>query len=188
MKKLTPVGRIARNAMMLALLCVIGMFSIPMGENVKVSLQLLMVFLLALTAEAFYDAMIVTSLYLVLGLFLPIYAGFNAGISPTFGYVIAFIGASPAIYFMNRIPKLHALLRMSLACVVGLLIVYVIGTVFMMAYLSRWDFGWVLTISVVPYLPFDAIKIVLAVLVTYLLPRSVGGAKPSSEKKDASEE
>ena len=35
----------------------------------------------------------------------------------------------------------------------------IIGTVFMMAYLSRWDLGKMLLITVVPYLPFDAAKI-----------------------------
>ena len=63
------IRRITKNAIYLALLCVIGMFAIPLGDNLKVSLQLLIVFIIGLTASSFIDAFVVTSLYLVLGLF-----------------------------------------------------------------------------------------------------------------------
>ena len=157
---------------MLALMCVVGMFSIPLGANIKVSLQLLMVFLICLTAESFIDCLIITSLYLALGLFLPFYAGFASGISPTFGYVISFVVISPIIYFINKIPKIYPPLRMFLACLAGLIICYLIGTIFMMLYL-RWSFVTTLTVSVVPYLPFDFAKIVIAILVVLLLPKNI---------------
>ena len=164
--------RICKNAVLLAMLCIIGMFSIPLGANIKVSLQLLMVFIICLTAESFIDPIIITSLYLLLGLFMPIYAGFNAGISPTFGYVISFVIISPVIYSINKIQKIHHVFRMFLACFVGLLMCYLIGTLFMMLYLSM-DFVSVLLISVVPYLPFDVVKIVIAVIVVTMLPDSI---------------
>jgi len=157
---------------MLALMCVVGMFSIPLGANIKVSLQLLMVFLICLTAESVIDCLIITSLYLALGLFLPFYAGFASGISPTFGYVISFVVISPIIYFINKIPKIYPPLRMFLACLAGLIICYLIGTIFMMLYL-RWSFVTTLTVSVVPYLPFDFAKIVIAILVVLLLPKNI---------------
>ena len=166
---------------MLALLCVVGMFSIPLGESVKVSLQLLVVMIIVLTAESVIDAIAVTGCYLLLGLFLPIYAGFVAGVSPTFGYVIAFVVTSPALYFLNKIPKLHPIPRMIIACVVNLLLVYAIGTIFMMAYLNRWDLGSILLVSVVPYLPFDAAKIFLAITIIQLLPPMVTH-RPSGKK------
>ena len=106
-----------------------------------------------------------------MGLFLPIYAGFSAGVTPTFGYVISFVVISPIIYFMNKIPKLNKVVRMSLACLTGLLVAYVIGTIFMMLYLSM-DLTKTLLISVVPYIPFDIAKIVISVLVVLILPES----------------
>lgn len=171
-KKTITVKRITRNAMMLALMCIIGMLSIPLGANIKVSLQLLIVFLICLTAESVIDCLIITSLYLVLGLFLPFYAGFSAGISPTFGYVISFIVISPIIYFLNKIPRIHPAIRMFIACMGGLLICYLIGTIFMMLYL-KWDLGQTLAVSVLPYLPFDFVKIILAISIIYLLPKSI---------------
>ena len=160
---------------MLALMCILGMLSIPLGPNVKVSLQLLMVYVICLTAESVVDCLIITSLYLLLGMFLPVYAGFNAGISPTFGYVISFVVISPIIYFINKIHIKNDLLRMSIACLIGLIVCYTIGTIFMMLYLNM-DILKTLTISVVPYLPFDFAKIYLAILIVSMLPKSVKNA------------
>ena len=166
--KITP-KRICLNAIMLGLFCIVGMFSIPLGDNIKVSLQLLMVFLICLTMESVVDCLIITSLYLFLGLFLPFYAGFSLGITPTFGYVISFVVISPIIFFLNKIPKLYAPIRMFMACFVGLVVCYAIGTLFMMFYL-KWNLVTTIVISVVPYIPFDIAKIVIAILVVLVLP------------------
>ena len=160
------------DAIMLALMCIIGMFSIPLGANIKVSLQLLMVFIICFTLPSVIDCIFIMALYLLLGLFMPIYAGFNAGISPTFGYVISFVVISPVIYFINKIPKMPSILRMIIACLIGLIICYFIGTLFMMLYL-KWDIQTTLLVSVVPYIPFDILKIVLAILIVMVLPKNL---------------
>ena len=166
------IKRITRNAIMLALLCAVGMFAIPLGDNIKVSLQLLMVFIIGLTAYSFIDTLIVTSLYLAIGLFMPIYAGFNAGISPTFGFVISFVVISLPLYFLNKLKIKNQFIRMGLACLVSLIICYVIGSVFMMLYLNI-SIEKALLIAVVPYLPFDIAKIIIAILVVSLLPKKI---------------
>ena len=170
MNNVFSVKRITKNAIYLALLCVIGMFAIPLGDNVKVSLQLLVVFIIGLTATSFVDTLIITDLYLGLGMFLPIYAGFNAGISPTFGYVISFVIISFPLYFLNRLPIKNDFLRIALACFVSLIIVYIIGTLFLMFYLNL-SIEKALLFSVVPYVPFDIAKIIIATLVVKLLPK-----------------
>ncbi|MBP5217013.1 MAG: biotin transporter BioY [Bacilli bacterium] len=173
------IQRITRNAFLLALLCVVGMFSIPLGEHIKVSLQLWVVFLICFLAEGFLDCLLITGCYLLLGLFLPIYAGFSFGISPTFGFVISFVVASPLIYFLNRYIPLPKIAKMAIASLAGLLIVYAIGSLFMCLYLE-WSYPATLMVAVVPYLPFDAIKIVLAILTMLALPEAV---KPEAGKK-----
>ena len=169
MEKVFSIKRISKNAIYLALLCVIGMFAIPLGDNIKVSLQLLIVFIIGLTATSFIDTLIITGLYLGLGMFLPIYAGFNAGISPTFGYVIAFVVISIPLYFLNKLPFKNDFIRIGLACFASLIIVYIIGTLFLMFYLNL-SIEKALLISVVPYIPFDIAKIIIATLVVKLLP------------------
>ena len=184
MKEANWTRRIAKDGVLLALLCVIGMFSIPLGDNVKVSLQLYAVMLLCFLVDGFLDAVLITGCYLLMGLVLPIYAGFSAGVTPTFGYVIGFVLASPAYYFMNKIP-IHKIPRLLFACLVGTLVVYISGTAFMMAYLS-WDIGKTLLVSIVPYLPFDAVKIAL-VIITYLaMPSLVTNESRKPKKEDDS--
>lgn len=183
MNKENAVRRICRNAVMLALLCIVGMFSIPLGANIKVSLQLLMVYIICLTVESFIDCIVITSLYLLLGLFLPFYAGFSAGVSPTFGFVISFVVISPIINLLNKVPRIYPPVRMFIACFVGLLICYAIGSLFLMLYLKL-DFAYTLTISVVPYIPFDIAKIAIAILVVLMLPESVKGKNNKIEKSE----
>ena len=164
------IKRLTRNAIYLALICIIGMFSLPLGDNIKVSLQLLMVFIIGLTVESFIDSLIITSLYLLLGLFMPIYAGFSAGITPTFGFVISFVVITIPLYFLNKLKIKNQFVRMGLACFVSLIICYMIGTIFLAFYLKL-SIEKALLLAVVPYLPFDIAKIVIAVLVVSLLPK-----------------
>ena len=168
MNNVFTVKRITKNAIYLALLCVIGMFAVPLGDNIKVSLQLLIVFIIGLTATSFVDTLIITGLYLGLGMFLPIYAGFHAGITPTFGYVISFVVISIPLYFLNKLPIKNDFIRIGLSCLVSLIIVYIIGTLFLMLYLNL-SIEKALLFSVVPYIPFDIAKIIIATLVVKLL-------------------
>ena len=172
MDKRKQIIRLTRNAVMLALLCIIGMFSLPLGDNIKVSLQLLMVFIIGLTATSFIDAVIVTGLYLAIGLLIPVYAGFTIGVTPTFGFVISFVVLVVPLYFLNKLPIKNQFVRMSIACLVGLIICYAIGTTFLALYLNI-NIQKALLIAVVPYIPFDIAKIVIAVLVVSLLPKRV---------------
>ena len=162
--------RITRNAVMLALLCVIGMFSLPLGDNIKVSLQLLMVFIIGLTSASVIDAVIVTGLYLVIGLLIPVYAGFTAGVTPTFGFVISFVVLVIPLYFLNKLPIKNQFLRMAIACLASLIVCYTIGATFLALYLKL-NIQKALLIAVVPYIPFDIAKIIIAVLVVSLLPK-----------------
>ena len=155
---------------MLAIMCIIGMFSLPLGDNIKVSLQLLVVFIVGLTAASFIDAVIVMGLYVLLGLFMPIYAGFSAGVTPTFGFVLSFVVIVIPLYFLNKLPIKNQFVRMAIACVVALIICYVIGTLFLKFYLNI-GLEKALLIAVVPYIPFDIAKIVIATLVVSLLPK-----------------
>ena len=168
MKNTNTIKRITKNAIMLAMLCVIGMFSLPLGDNIKVSLQLLMVFIIGLTVATFYDGMIITGLYLLLGLVAPIYAGFSVGVTPTFGFVISFVVITPIIYFLNKLPIKNDFLRMSIACIVSLIACYFIGALFLALYLHL-NIQKALLIAVVPYVPFDIAKIVIGILVVSIL-------------------
>ena len=172
MNQALTIKRITRNAIMLAIMCVVGMIALPLGDNIKVSLQLLIVFIVGLTSVSFIDGVIVMSLYLLLGLFMPIYAGFKAGITPTFGFVISFVVIVLPLYFMNKLPIKNQFFRMGLACVIALILCYIIGSLFLKFYLNL-SIEKALLISVVPYIPFDIAKIIIAILVVSLLPQKL---------------
>ena len=166
------VRRITKNAILLALLCVTGMFAIPLGENIKVSLQILTLFLIFGVTDKLLDKIIIPTLYLLIGLLIPIYAGFQVGITPTFGFVISFVIIAIPFHFLYKYIKLHEIIRYIIACLVCLIIVYLIGSFFLMIYLH---IGYVeaLLISVVPYIGFDIAKIAICTTAISLLPESM---------------
>ena len=170
MNQALTIRRITRNAIMLAIMCVVGMIALPLGDNIKVSLQLLIVFIIGLTSASFIDGVIIMSLYLVLGLFMPFYAGFRSGITPTFGFVLSFVVIVIPLYFINKLKIKNQFIRMGLACLVALLLCYAIGTLFLKLYLNL-SIEKALLIAVVPYIPFDIAKIIIAILVVSLLPK-----------------
>lgn len=169
------VRRIAKDGIFLALLCVTGMLAIPMGDNIKVSLQFLTLLIIFSLSDHLVDAIIIPALYLAVGLLIPVYAGFTIGITPTFGFVIAFPLASIPFYFIIKYININFYIRFILAALSSLLVIYIGGVIFMMPYLNI-SLEKVLLIAVVPYLGFDAIKIAIALLVIKLLPSNI---KPS---------
>ena len=174
------VERITRDGLLLALLCVTGMLSLPLGENIKVSLQLLTLFIIFGVTDKLLDKIIIPTLYLLIGLLIPVYAGFQAGITPTFGFVISFVVIAVPFHFIYKYIKINRYVRYIVACVVSLLIVYVIGTLFLMLYLKM-NIGQALLVAVVPYIGFDLGKIALATIVIRMLPEKIKG--PDNQKK-----
>ena len=152
------VRRITTAGIFLALMCALGCLSIPFGDNVKVSLQLLVVFIVFSLTDHLLDKLIITGAYLLLGLFVPIYAGFMAGITPTFGFVISFVVAAFPFHFLSKIKLKHESITFAITCLVTTLVVYIIGSVFLALYLKM-DYIPSLMISVVPYIPFEHINL-----------------------------
>ncbi len=81
-------------------------------------------------------------LYVILGLVgLPIFAGFKGGlqmvVSPTFGYLLGFIVCSYVIGLITERLKEVNLLKLSLATVTGLFVVYLIGVPYLYLILNK---------------------------------------------------
>lgn len=158
------VKRIVKNGILLALMCAVGMFSIPFGENIKVTLQLFMILLIFYFRDHLLDKLIISGLYLLLGIFLPVYAGFQAGITPTFGFVLGFFLCAAPFHFVSKINKDKIWVQI-LACLTALLVVYASGTLFFMFYLNR-PFVDAFMITIAPYFGIDCIKIFLVLFIT----------------------
>ena len=175
------VKRISKDAILLALLCVTGMVSLPLGDNIKVSLQLLTLFIIWGIADDIWDRVLIPALYLVIGLFIPVYAGFQAGITPTFGFVISFAVAGIPFHFIYKYLKTNEIFRYVLACFVSLIIVYIIGTIYLKFYLNM-DWGKALLVAVVPYIPFDIGKIAICTVIMNAMPEKIKNPKPQVDQ------
>ncbi len=172
-------------AMLLALLIVASYINISVGL-LKFTLQLLAVFLIGFYSSIF-EAMIILVLYICLGLVgLPVFANFGGGVAylvnPTFGFVYGFIPGVLMMFLIKNVFKnfeKFKIFKYILMCVSCLFIVYFVGFIhgyFVMNYYlnKTYDFYNLLMLFIVPYIPFDLIKIGVAVVTKLALDKIYG--------------
>jgi len=152
-------------ALMAAVLCILGPLSIAIGP-VPVSLATFVIYLTVILL-GFKGATVSVAIYLLLGMIgLPVFSGYSGGLTklagPTGGYLIgyifvAIIGGIVVDKFNTRIvPVIIGLL-------VGTAVLYVFGTAWFII-LMQCDLAYALSVCVVPFIPVDICKIIIAVL------------------------
>ena len=121
------------------------------------------------------------AVYVALGLLgLPIFTaggGFGYVLQPTFGFLLGLIPAAAVIGAMTR--RSSSPVRIALACVVGLAVLYAIGVPYMALILNGYmgkgmSVSGLLWAGMLPFLPGDAIKIVITAVLCPLLRRRIG--------------
>lgn len=176
--KRNTVRNICVTAMFLAFLVVGSWTSIQTGP-IKITLQLLAIFLIGLFLNLKQSMTLIFS-YIFLGLMgLPIFASFLGGLSqiysPTFGFILGFIPGLIIMNLFNRyvIKSVNSankrIFYTVLSCFICLLLVYVCGISYGSIILnlvnnSNYGFIKLLSVFILPYLPFDVIKIIVAIL------------------------
>lgn len=92
---------------------------------------------------------------------IPWFAGFRSGLTPgpTLGYLIGFVPG--AIFVGMFIHKHHRLVSQLLIMLIGILIIYLIGAI-NFSVVMKTDFFATLKMAVLPFIPFDITKAVLA--------------------------
>ena len=152
-------------AIMAAIMCILGPLSVPIGP-VPVSLTVLFVFF-AIYLLGTKLGTVSYIVYLLLGLVgLPVFSGFAGGpaklFGPTGGYLIGFIPV--CIVSGLIIEKARGRWYIEFAgMVLGLLILYAFGTSWL-AFQANMTFSQALAAGVIPFVIFDIIKLVLAML------------------------
>ena len=159
------VSQIAVIGVMTAATCVLAPLSLPIGP-VPISLTNLVIYFSLYTLGTMKGT-ISYLVYLLLGLFLPVFSGGAGGpgklFGPTGGYLFGFIpmailgGIVIDRYMDQRV-------RCFLALVVGTAICYGFGTAWL-AYQAHMTFAAALAAGVIPFIIGDLIKIVLAVVI-----------------------
>ena len=149
-----------------AVCCICSVIAIPTGA-VPFSLGILGVIFTGVVLGP-VKGLISVTVYLLLGLFLPLFSngqnGFSAYPGPTGGYILAYpilvvvVGVFGNIKINNKVIEMVA---STLSCAFGIIICYYIGTLQYMAY-THFDLWISLVNCVFPFILFDAIKCVIA--------------------------
>ena len=152
------------TAVMAALLCVLGPFSIPLGP-VPLSLATLGV-MLSVYILGTFKGTIACLIYLVMGAIgLPVFSGFSGGFAkiagPTGGYLIGYIFlALIAGWFIHRFENKVWIQYIGMC--LGTIVLYAIGTVWL-ARVTGMTFSEALAAGVVPFVAGDLVKIVVSI-------------------------
>lgn len=159
-------------ALFAAVMCVFSVITIPIGP-VPITLGFFAVMLTAVIIGA-KKGVIAVAVYLALGCAgLPVFSGFKSGftvlLGPTGGYAWSYIIMALVIGLMtknlpeNRFP---AILKLFLACLAGGIISYAAGTAQFMVVMNA-GLQKALTLCVIPFIPFDIAKAIVAATAGY---------------------
>ena len=166
-------------ALMTAVLCIISPFSLPVGFSpVPITLSTLAIYL-CLFILGLKKAVISVLLYLLLGFIgLPVFAGFSGGagklLGPTGGYLIGyiFLVCIAGLFINNKKGKWYLYLS---GMVLGSMSCYLFGTIWL-AFQMRLTFPEAFALGVLPYIPADFFKMIIALLLGLSLRKALTSA------------
>ncbi len=171
------IKTITTCALFAALMCICGPLSVPIGP-VPVSLTNLVIYF-AVVILGTKKSLISYLVYLLLGLAgLPVFSGFQGGAAklagPTGGYLISYILVIPLCGLIMEKSKRNTAVTIA-GMLLGITAVYVFGTAWFVI-LMKCEIMYALSVCVWPFIPFDVIKVVLAVLVGKTVRKSLQAA------------
>ena len=180
MEKKNLSKNIVFTALFAAISAVSGFIAVPIpGTPVPIVLQNMMVVLSGMLLGPLLGTAS-SMLFIVSGLLgLPVLSGGTGGFAklmgPTGGFIIGYVFSSLASGLVAGRPavgKRISLVRIIVAAVLGFAVMYVPGVLHFMRSLDK-TFGETLALCVLPYLPGDAVKIILCIILTKTLRNSV---------------
>lgn len=156
-RQLTLVG------VMAAVTCILGPLSLPIGV-VPISLTNLVIYF-AIYVLGGKRGTLSYIVYLFIGLVgLPVFSGFSGGFpklfGPTGGYLIGFIFmAFISGIFIDKFPS--KIYMCFFGMILGTITTYIFGTAWL-AYQAHLTFNSALAVGVLPFIPGDLVKMVIA--------------------------
>jgi biotin transport system substrate-specific component len=108
--------------------------------------------------------------YVMLGIVgIPVFAGGKAGLGvifgPTGGYLLGFIIAAFVIGVVNKIKKGAGIFWHIFSMLIGMLIIYFLGSL-QLSFVAKMNFHKALAVGVLPFIPGDIIKVLLAAIIS----------------------
>lgn len=165
MKEKSKIYQMALIGVVAAVICVVGPFSIPIGP-VPISFTLLAI-LIGVYALGTKSGTIACLIYILIGLVgIPVFSGFSGGPSklfgPTGGYIIGYIFlALIAGWFIDHFNM--KVIPSVIGMILGVAVCYTFGTIWL-AYQAQMTAEAALMAGVIPFIPFDIIKIIIALI------------------------
>lgn len=155
--------RLTTCAVFAAILCFLSPIALPVGGPVPFALQIFAVMLCSVTLD-WAIAQSAVLVYLLLGLFLPIFSGGNTGLTaipgPTGGYIWSYLLMVPVIRLFRAMLVRSRWAEYALAlagCVLAAGICYLCGTV-QFSLVTGNSFAASLSVCVIPFIGFDLLK------------------------------
>lgn len=157
-------------ALITAITCILAPFSIPIPFSpVPISFTNLVLYI-SIFVLGYKAATVSYIVYLLLGFVgLPVFSGFTGGLGklagPTGGYLIGFIFLTlTAGLFVDKCQGKYRYVLYVIGMVLGTAITYTFGTIWLAKQMNL-TFAQGLAAGVIPYLPGDTLKIVIAMIV-----------------------
>lgn len=167
MKNRMSTYQLATCALFTALMCIFGPMSVPIGP-VPVSLTNLVLYLAVFVIGTKATAISYVA-YLLLGAFgLPVFSGYAGGLAkitgPTGGYLVLGL-LSMAILCGIAVEKTKGNLVICIpAMVLATFVDYLFGTLWFV-FMMQCEWGYALSVCVIPFIPFDIAKVVIACII-----------------------
>lgn len=170
-KRIIDTKDLALMGLSVAFIAICAFMTIP--TPVPFTLQTFAIFFILLVLGG-KKGTITIAVYILIGaLGVLVFAGFHGGVGTLFGltggYIMGFI-LTGIIYLLMTLKKDTKMIVKVIALIIGLLVCYAYGTFwFVHVYTKNTaaiGVGEALMMCVVPFIPFDAIKLVAAVLIS----------------------
>ena len=151
------------TALMAALICIVSPFTIPIGP-VPIGFANMVIFLAVILLGWKRGTLSVLIFELIGFVGVPVFSGFTGGagklLGPTGGYIVGYVIMAVIAGIIIEKAKGKKLLWL-LAMVIGTVVLYAFGTVWF-AYQAGITVWAALTMAVIPFIPGDIIKIIIA--------------------------
>ena len=161
-----------KSALMAAIICIFSVVTVPIGA-IPVTMSVFSVMLIALFLDT-KESVLSVVIYILLGAVgLPVFSGFKVGFQvlagATGGYIWSYIVMA---YIIGKTANKTSIIKMTISCIFGLIVCYLMGTCQFMAVTGTGVYESVL-ICVVPFVIFDILKAFMAAYVAYKLKKSL---------------
>ncbi len=164
MTQKSTVRELCISALFTAIICVMAQISIPI-QPVPFTFSVLAIFLTGAILPP-RMAIMSTLAYILLGAVgVPVFAGFKGGLNALVGMTGGYIAAFPIMALVISLActkfKQSKVIAPAVGMIISLVICYGLGTAWF-CYVSGSGFIRGLSLCVIPYIPFDILKLILA--------------------------